>query len=134
MSRNTKSPVLWIATVWLLGSLAILLLSFSRGPWPDWIGAIYATMILLMSPVSIAFFWWDKRTARANADSDQQTSRIPEKTLHCLSLAGGWPGAVIGQQYFRHKSKKTSFRVVLALIAAIHVLAVTAYLWFWFTR
>ena len=38
--------------------------------------------------------------------------RTPENTLHLLSLAGGWPGALIAQQKFRHKSKKQSFRSV----------------------
>lgn len=38
--------------------------------------------------------------------------RIQESTLHILSLAGGWPGAIIAQQKLRHKSKKTSFRMV----------------------
>ena len=38
--------------------------------------------------------------------------RTPESTLHFLSLAGGWPGALIAQQKLRHKSKKQSFRAV----------------------
>jgi len=38
--------------------------------------------------------------------------RTPEATLHVLSLAGGWPGALIAQQTLRHKSKKASFRFV----------------------
>lgn len=38
--------------------------------------------------------------------------RTPENTLHLLSLAGGWPGALIAQQKLRHKSKKQSFRSV----------------------
>jgi len=36
--------------------------------------------------------------------------RTPESTLHMLSLAGGWPGALVAQQVLRHKSKKASFR------------------------
>ncbi len=38
--------------------------------------------------------------------------RTQESTLHLLSLAGGWPGALIAQQKLRHKSKKQSFRSV----------------------
>ena len=32
--------------------------------------------------------------------------RTKESTLHLLSLAGGWPGAIAAQQKLRHKSKK----------------------------
>lgn len=35
--------------------------------------------------------------------------RIPEQTLHMFSLAGGWPGALLAQQFLRHKTSKRSF-------------------------
>jgi uncharacterized membrane protein YsdA (DUF1294 family)/cold shock CspA family protein len=35
--------------------------------------------------------------------------RTPEQTLHLISLAGGWPGALVAQQLFRHKTIKQSF-------------------------
>ena len=38
--------------------------------------------------------------------------RTPESTLHLFSLAGGWPGAALAQQFLRHKSAKKAFRQV----------------------
>lgn len=38
--------------------------------------------------------------------------RVPENTLHLLALLGGWPGALYAQQTLRHKTQKTSFRIV----------------------
>jgi uncharacterized membrane protein YsdA (DUF1294 family)/cold shock CspA family protein len=38
--------------------------------------------------------------------------RISEGALHMFSLAGGWPGAMLGQLAFRHKTRKQSFRFV----------------------
>lgn len=38
------------------------------------------------------------------------TWRVPESKLHLLALVGGWPGAICGQQWLRHKSSKASFR------------------------
>ncbi|GBC61643.1 DUF1294 domain-containing protein [Desulfonema ishimotonii] len=38
--------------------------------------------------------------------------RTRESTLHLLSLAGGWPGAIAAQQKLRHKSEKESFRLI----------------------
>jgi uncharacterized membrane protein YsdA (DUF1294 family)/cold shock CspA family protein len=46
--------------------------------------------------------------------------RIPESTLHILSLFGGWPGALVAQQKLRHKSKKQPFRVVFWLTVIVN--------------
>jgi uncharacterized membrane protein YsdA (DUF1294 family)/cold shock CspA family protein len=35
--------------------------------------------------------------------------RTPERSLHLLGLAGGWPGALLAQQLLRHKSAKPRF-------------------------
>ncbi len=36
--------------------------------------------------------------------------RTKESTLHLISLLGGWPGSMVAQSMFRHKTKKVSFR------------------------
>src|SRR5690606_31228629 len=38
--------------------------------------------------------------------------RTPENTLHILALIGGWPGALVAQRLFRHKSKKNDFQIM----------------------
>ena len=67
----------------------------------------------------IAFlaFGWDKRQA------ERDGSRIAERTLLGLALFGGALGALIGQQVFRHKTKKQPFRTLLWLAALINILA-----------
>jgi len=62
----------------------------------------------------------DKSAARKGA------WRTQESTLHLLSLAGGWPGALIAQQKLRHKTRKPSFRVVFWITV---VLNCGAFLW-----
>jgi len=47
--------------------------------------------------------------------------RTQESTLHFLSIAGGWPGALMAQQLFRHKSKKQSFRFVFWVTVLVNV-------------
>jgi len=34
---------------------------------------------------------------------------VAENRLHLLSLAGGWPGALLARQTLRHKNRKASF-------------------------
>ena len=46
----------------------------------------------------------DKSAARSGA------WRTPEATLLLLGLVGGWPGAVLAQQWLRHKTSKASFQ------------------------
>lgn len=64
----------------------------------------------------LAFFlyWSDKRKAR------DEVWRTPEKVLHAIELLGGWPGALIAQQVFRHKTRKISFQLVFWLIVLLH--------------
>lgn len=38
-----------------------------------------------------------------------------------LALCGGALGALLGQQFFRHKTKKQPFRTLLWLYAAVNV-------------
>jgi len=56
--------------------------------------------------------------------------RMAESTLHALALMGGWPGALIGQSVFHHKSRKLTFRVAFLATVALNC---SALLWFWWT-
>ncbi len=68
----------------------------------------------LMSVVAFLLYWSDKRKARA------EQWRTPESVLHALELAGGWPGALLAQQLFRHKTRKVSFQLLFWLIVLVH--------------
>lgn len=61
--------------------------------------------LLCINVTSIVAYAWDKNCARTNS------RRISERTLHFLSLAGGWIGALFAQRIFRHKTQKRSFRI-----------------------
>ncbi|MBN2491467.1 MAG: cold shock and DUF1294 domain-containing protein [Planctomycetes bacterium] len=89
------------------GVFAVRGASVAPVPWPV---LVYAGMSLL----TFAFYAVDKRRARRGA------FRIREATLHALELAGGWPGALVAQSFFRHKRRKRSYRIVLALIVLAH--------------
>ena len=83
----------------------------------------YLIIVAIMSVVAFAAFGIDKRRAQMNKH------RISEKQLHLFALLGGWPGALLGQRWFRHKTVKLSFRMVMWLICAVHILAIAAVLW-----
>ena len=59
--------------------------------------------LLLLSGVCFLAYCADKLAARAGG------WRIRESTLLWLGLLGGWPGALLAQQWLRHKSSKPAF-------------------------
>ncbi|WP_371189167.1 DUF1294 domain-containing protein [Thalassotalea maritima] len=73
------------------------------------LGIVSLPWLLIYAVTSIFTFfvygidkWSAKRGSR----------RVPESSLHILSLIGGWPGAAWAQQLFRHKSRKQPFRLI----------------------
>ncbi|WP_022941469.1 DUF1294 domain-containing protein [Psychromonas hadalis] len=55
--------------------------------------------------------------------------RIKETQLHLLSLLGGWWGALIAQQFLRHKSIEKSFLVVFSFTLLVNVSALALFLY-----
>ncbi|WP_255550435.1 DUF1294 domain-containing protein [Sporosarcina sp. E16_3] len=67
--------------------------------------------IAIMSVWAFIAMGYDKRQAK------RKGQRIPEKNLWTLALLGGGIGAYIGMQTFRHKTRRTSFRIGFLLLA-----------------
>lgn len=88
-----------------------------------YLGITYLIIVAILSVMAFAAFGFDKYRAQAEG------RRIPENTLHLLALLGGWPGGLVGQQLFRHKTQKLSFRVVFWLCIAMNVAVVAAVGW-----
>lgn len=74
-----------------------------------------------MSALSYLMYRSDKVAARSDAQ------RTPETSLHLVGFLGGWPGALIAQQQFRHKTAKRSFQVVFWATVVVN-LATAAWL------
>lgn len=60
----------------------------------------------LSSGIAFILYGADKSAAR------QGSRRTPESTLHLIDLLGGWPGGLVAQRFFRHKTAKQPFRTV----------------------
>ena len=78
----------------------------------------YLAYSTTLSLITFVIYGWDKRQAKQNG------WRVPEKRLHRYSLLGGWPGAIAGQQFFRHKTQKWKFKAVATIAAVLHLLAI----------
>lgn len=107
--------VTWLRLLLLLILPLIGALSLGKDYGSLWILFAYIGASL----ITYYFYWDDKRRARSG------DWRIPEVNLHFWALVGGWPGAFVAQQQFRHKTKKLSFQLIFWLVVIAHQL-----LWF----
>ena len=87
---------------------------------------LYATAVLVLSPLALAVYAYDKRLAIIHGGRTfaQGARRVDETALHMLALFGGWPGALVGQELFRHKTSKPAFRSATWAIVAAQLVTV----------
>ncbi|MHC8305678.1 DUF1294 domain-containing protein [Pseudomonas sp. PB3P13] len=90
-------PLLGSVTLWLRGISLVPLAAYG-----------------IVSVLAFLLYWGDKRKARTDL------WRTPENVLHAVEFAGGWPGAMLAQQVFRHKTRKVSFQVLFWAIVLLH--------------
>ncbi len=107
----------------------------ATGAWLPWAGVGFVLLLfaasgldriqgwlpgwyVALSAVTFVLYWADKSAARAGR------WRVPEVNLLGLSLAGGWPGALLAQYRLRHKTRKKGFQLLfwLTVIANLVVL------------
>lgn len=74
----------------------------------------------VLSVICFLAYAKDKSAAQSGA------WRTPEDTLHGLALLGGWPGALLAQQWLRHKSSKASFQAMFWCTVVLNVAAFLA--------
>lgn len=97
----------------ILGFAVVFALIEIKWHVPHWIALLY----LGTSLISIFVYAADKAAAKA------KHWRVSENNLLLLGLVGGWPGAIIAQQVFRHKSSKQSFRSAFWLSVVVNIVA-----------
>ncbi|MDE3060646.1 MAG: DUF1294 domain-containing protein [Pseudomonadota bacterium] len=87
--------------------------------WQIMLGMIdMKTLLVAAVGVNIAAFllyWHDKQCAK------HHRPRVPEAILLGSALIGGSPGAFLGMTRFRHKTRKTGFRLRYWLIVCLQL-------------
>ncbi|WP_225763503.1 DUF1294 domain-containing protein [Stenotrophomonas sp. Marseille-Q4652] len=105
-----KLPRLGIELV----ALAIVFTGTVPGWWPMWLAWTY----LGMSVLALLVYGADKSAAQ------RSQRRTPENTLHLLGMLCGWPGALVAQALFRHKSSKAAFQSVFWVTVVLNLVGV----------
>ncbi len=78
--------------------------------------------LLTINIITLIVFVVDKQRAIYNEQ------RVPERALWLLALMGGSIGAIVAMELAKHKRRKISFVLVLAIIMLIQVALVYFYL------
>lgn len=86
---------------------------------PQLVGVAY----LVTSLSCFLMYALDKSAARSGR------WRTPETTLLLLGAVGGWPGAVLAQQWLRHKSSKRAFRWKFHVTVILNIVVFSLLAW-----
>jgi uncharacterized membrane protein YsdA (DUF1294 family)/cold shock CspA family protein len=113
LKNEHAGPGTW-ACVQLAVLLILPLLAGLKLPGPGW---MLPAGILVMSALAWRTYRSDKKAAEAGA------WRVSETMLHALELFGGWPGAFLAQQRYRHKTRKASYQAIFQSIVFLYLLA-----------
>lgn len=87
----------------------------------DLLSVVIVGLYVLLSAFALLSYFVDKSAARNGQ------WRISEANLHTIALLGGWPGALIGQQAFRHKTTKQPFQTIFWVTVLVNCAALA---WF----
>ncbi|WP_245703257.1 DUF1294 domain-containing protein [Raineyella antarctica] len=71
-------------------------------------------LAVVLSGVAFALYRADKSAAIRGA------WRVSESTLQTVSLLGGWPGALLAQRVYRHKTRKHSFQTTFWITVVVN--------------
>ncbi|MBA8888276.1 uncharacterized membrane protein YsdA (DUF1294 family) [Dokdonella fugitiva] len=113
MRASRRWYVPWRSLVGLV-ALAVL----AGGAWTGRLPVVLALTYGAASALAFAMYGIDKWAARTDR------WRTAEQTLHLVGLLGGWPGALLAQDVFRHKSRKAEFQVVFWVFVVVNLVIV----------
>ncbi len=77
--------------------------------------------LMMVNIATLLLYGIDKFAAR------KSWQRVPEMTLLMFGLVGGWVGALVAQQVFRHKTQKQPFRSWFMLSVVVNVVALVGW-------
>ena len=89
---------------------------------------IFLVFYIIMNLVTFILYGADKAKAKKGK------WRIPEKTLLLFAACFGGLGAFLGMKIFRHKTKHTSFKILVPVFMIIQFILIAAGAYFLFIR
>lgn len=101
--------IFWLNSLFLFGAYVYFVFKQTLTFHPI---AVYVAMSL----ITILAYSRDKNAAQSGK------WRTSEYRLHFYEILGGWPGALLAQRCYHHKSKKISYQIFFWMIVTCHCL------------
>ena len=102
--------------------ITLLVIGYVAWLWVNFVSCFLPVAVLygvgIINLVTFMVYWRDK-VAALNG-----TRRIPNALLLNLSVLCGWPGALIGQEIFRHKTRQFWFQLLHTATVVINLCVV----------
>lgn len=119
--------VAWLVAIWLAAAVVMLVLVFAQPAAAafHWTTDVYLAATVLFSALAFGAMGLDKYRA------GRGKRRIPEAVLHTFELLAGWPGSLLGQRTFRHKTRKLTYQGVFWAIVVVHLALLAWMAWSW---
>ena len=109
---------------WMIKSVAFLPVLLSLDVLLQYSNPLPLMAYMFMTPVTIYYYAEDKRRAL------NRQWRISNYFLHSFEILGGWPGALLAQNEYRHKLRIGAYQYGFWAILAAHTIAWAVYLYF----
>lgn len=111
--QRSEAPAGWTLARLLAIPAFIVIYYYVASRWP--VQPVVIAIYVLASLVAFLAYALDKSAAI------QKRWRTSEGTLLLFGLACGWPGALLAQQFLRHKTAKTDFVAAFWLTVLLNV-------------
>lgn len=122
----SRAPMRLLAKRRSLGLSCLIGAPLALSAYVLWIKGNFVPFLsyTMFSVLTLMLYGLDKKNAALHR------WRVPDSYFHVLDLLGGWPGALLAQNDFRHKLRKSMYQVILRSIVVIHFGLWAAYLTF----
>ena len=110
---RAEAPADWTLSRLFAIPAFIAIYYYVASHWP--VKPVVIAIYLFVSLVAFLAYALDKSAAI------EKRWRTPEGTLLIIGLACGWPGALLAQQFLRHKTSKPSFVAAFWLTVLLNV-------------
>jgi len=119
-AEHRRAPIRWLPIAVVPAFAILFVLVAVTWPVPLWVIVLYPAM----SAATFGLYALDKAAALGRG------WRTRETTLQLAAVLGGWPGAILAQQFLRHKNRKVAFQAAFWCLVVLNIAILLVIVWY----